>query len=294
MPGPALSPAAPAAAPTPAPVRERRTFAALGTTIVLEGTSVERAAAEVLRLQALLTRFAPSPVTELNDRGALDDPPPELVAALTHALAVAERSDGLVTPLILPALRWAGYRRSWPDADPPEPGRPPAPADWRRVQVAADRIALPPGAALDLGGTGKSWIAERVAGLLGADALVDAGGDVLVQSADPIAVDVEAITGAATSQLLLPAGRWGIATSSVLGRAWPGAHHLIDPRTARPAEAAFVQATVVHASLCDAEVLTKLALLGALSAPPEGASLVLAQAADGAFWRLTPEGWIRA
>ena len=42
--------------------------------------------ARVMRLEALLTRFRPSPLTHLNDRGVLDDPPAELVAALRHAL----------------------------------------------------------------------------------------------------------------------------------------------------------------------------------------------------------------
>ena len=58
-----------------------------------------------------------------------------------------------------------------------------------------------------------------------------------------------------------PPGVWGVATSNTLERAWPGGHHLIDPRTGCPLESDLVQVTVIARALTDAEVLTKLAFL---------------------------------
>jgi thiamine biosynthesis lipoprotein ApbE len=56
--------------------------------------------------------------------------------------------------------------------------------------------------------------------------------------------------------------RGALATSSVLFRSWgPGLHHLIDPRTARPADTGIVQATVWAATCVAAEVGSKWALL---------------------------------
>lgn len=279
--------------PRVTPPPGRRTLRALGTEVALEGEDVDLAAVEILRLEALLTRFAPSPLTRLNAQGVLRSPPPELVAALRHALDVARRTGGLVTPMVLPALRGAGYRDSWPAPARPGSGDPAPLADWRGVHLAKDRIALPAGAEVDLGGTAKSWIAERLADGLGAESLVDAGGDIVVRSSEGTAVDIEDAGGSEPSQLLLPPGRWGVATSSVRRRAWPGGHHLIDPRTARPAHTRFVQATVVHPSLCEAEVLTKLALFDALPAAATAASMILAQDADGVVWRYAREGWFR-
>ena len=264
---------------------ERR-FRALGTELRVLGVGGDRVEAEVLRLETVLTRFRPSPLTDLNARGILEDPPAELVAALRHALAVAEASDGLLTPLVLPALRWAGYRDSWPAPARPMAGPAPVVADWRAVSVSDTVIRLPEGAAVDLGGTGKGWIAERCFDLLLGEALLDAGGDVITDSEETVAIDLVHPAQGDPLQLLLPPGRWGVATSGVARRAWLGGHHLIDPRTGRPADTRFVQVTAVHPDLRRAEALAKLALLA-----PDGAArfsdatMLIAFDADGASWR---------
>jgi FAD:protein FMN transferase len=273
-----------------------RTFRALGTTLRVLGTGGDRVEAEVLRLEAILTRFHPSPLTHLNDRGSLADPPPELAAAVRHALSVAEASDGLLTPLVLPVLRWAGYRDPWPDPARPGVGPAPAIADWREVSVSDAVVRLPEGSAIDLGGTGKSWIAERCFHLLAGEALLDAGGDVLSRSEQAVAIDVANPYQGEPLQLVLPPGRWGAATSGVLERAWRGGHHLIDPRTRRPADTRFVQATAVHPDLRRAEVVAKLALLAPDdTARLEDAVVLIAFDGAGAPWRHHASGsWERA
>jgi len=273
-----------------------RTFRALGTTLRALGTGGDRVEAEVRRLEAILTRFHPSPLTHLNERGFLVDPPPELAAAVRHALSVAEATDGLLTPLVLPALRWAGYRDPWPAPARPGVGPAPAIADWRAVSVSDAVLRLPEGASIDLGGTGKSWIAERCFHLLTGEALLDAGGDVLSQSERTVAIDVANPYQGEPLQLVLPPGRWGAATSGVVERAWRGGHHLIDPRTHRPADTRFVQATAVHPDLRRAEVVAKLALLAPDdTARLEDAAVLIAFDAAGAPWRHHASGrWERA
>lgn len=262
---------------------------ALGTEVVAVGDGADAALAEVLRLEAILTRFRPSPLTRLNRDGVLENPPAELVQALRHALAVAKSSDGLVTPTVLPALEHAGYRRSWPDVDPPGDD-PPTLADWREIVVQDDLIRLPAGARLDLGGTAKTWIVERAARHMRGDIVLDAGGDLLVDRALHAAIEVEPPPGGAPRQLLLPPGRWGLATSSVARRAWRGAHHLIDPRTCRPAETRWRQVTAVGTTPTGAEVAAKLALLGA---PGPDDHLLLAYDRDGTVWTRREGDWIR-
>ena len=279
---------------------------ALGTEVGLRGEGTREAAAELQRLESLLTRFRPSPLTRLNACGRLEHPPLELVAALRHALHVAEVTDGLVTPSVGRALAAAGYRRSWPDVDAPEPAAAVSVADWRRIVADEHAIVLPDGCELDLGGTAKSWIAERLlARLGGAEAWIDAGGDVIGRSGGHVAVDVAHPSGGPDLQLVLPPGTWGVATSSVLARAWPGAHHLIDPRSAAPAVTTFTQATVVAPSLRRAEVITKLVLLGALGEPGgsgepatatarawvDGAAMVVAFDRSHRAWRRVGGGW---
>ncbi len=239
------------------------TFRAMGTDVRLTGAGAARVAREIERLEAMLTRFGDSPLSRLNDRSRLQRPPAELVAALHWAQRAASLSGGLVTPLVLRALEYHGYRRSWPDVDVPGAmaGPPPAVPGPDALMVRDDEVVLAPGAGVDLGGTAKSWIVEHAAAAFEGTFVVDAGGDVLLSMDRPTEVAIDGATE--PWHLRLPPGTWGVATSSLVRRAWAGAHHLIDPRTGRPARSPWRQATVVARSLRAAEVAAKLVLFGA-------------------------------
>lgn len=280
--------------PAAAALPEKR-VRAFGTEVVIGGRGAVTATAELLRLEALLTRFRPSPLTRLNAEGSLSSAPPELTAALRHALEVAAETGGLITPMILPALRWAGYRKSWPAQAEPQAGDPPATAHWKSVRLEGEAVSLPAGAEVDLGGTAKSWIAVRCFELLHGEAFVDAGGDVVSRSRATSAIDIARPGGGEPLQALLPPGVWGLATSGVLARAWREGHHLIDPRSGRPADTRFVQVTAIHPDLCRAEVLAKLALLAPYASSLADATTLIAFAADGGVWRRHDDGaWGRA
>jgi thiamine biosynthesis lipoprotein len=168
-------------------------------------------------------------------------------------------------------------------------------ADWRSVSVTDARIRLPAGAAVDLGGTGKGWIVEASFDLLEGEALLDAGGDLVTRSNETVAIDIAPPVHGDPLQLVLPPGRWGVATSGVVRRAWPGGHHLIDPRTGRPADTRFAQATAVHADLRRAEAIAKLALLAPdRPGPLRDAAALVAFDAAGTPWRHGDDGrWER-
>ena len=281
-----------------------QTFRAMGTMVRVSATQATVAATEFGRLEAILTRFAESPVTRLNRDGHLSDPPPELLGALGWAVAACELTGGLVTPLVGRSLEWHGYRESWREGAPwraPQ-GEPPAVPHISGLRSSEREIVLPPDAALDLGGTAKTWVVERVAALLDArhaaeqrvagkqrvagvglpELLIDAGGDVLIRSA--VKTELDLLGAAEEWHIDLPAGAWGVATSSLTVRAWHGAHHLIDPRTGRPARGRWTQATVVARSLRHAELATKLLLFGA----PVPTSLGVDQA-----WLIDRDGAVR-
>lgn len=256
---------------------------ALGTQVAITGIGAARALAELRRLEGVLTRFGESALTRLNRDGVLEHPPVELREALRHALWVADWTNGLVTPTVLPALEDAGYVTSWDAGSRTASSSPavsrlsgsktsgsshgastlekPLVADWRGVKITDDRITLPEGTRIDLGGTGKTWIAERVSRLMEGDFVIDAGGDIVARQSAPFTVQVEHPFYGAPLALELPAGRWGVATSSTLRRAWKGGHHLIDPRSGRPLESRFAQITVAADRATVAEVVTNLAFL---------------------------------
>ena len=197
-------------------------------------------------------------------------------AALVEcALRSAADTEGLFDPTVLPAMVAAGYDRSFEDVivTAREVLRPAAPTGrWREIVLENDRLSLPSGVSLDLGGIAKGWTvdraARRVAGIL-PWGIVDAGGDLRSFGDLPpegVAIAVEHPRDAHAEVLRLALTEGALATSSTARRSWgPNLHHLIDPRTGRPALSDVVQATVWATTCAEAEVLAKLALL---SGPP--------------------------
>jgi thiamine biosynthesis lipoprotein len=158
----------------------------------------------------------------------------------------------------------------------------PAPAArWREVVVdhAAGTIRRPPGLRLDLGGSGKGHVADRVAALLAPARswVVDCGGDVRLGGTHEVHV-AHPLGGA-------PAARWtltdtAVATSSVVRRAWRGddgapRHHLLDPATGEPAWSGVLAATALAPTALEAETLAKVALLRGTDAALAHGGLVI-------------------
>jgi thiamine biosynthesis lipoprotein len=131
-------------------------------------------------------------------------------------------------------------------------------------------VRLPAGARLDLGGIGKGWAADRAAGLLQplGPGMVGAGGDIRAWGDQPgaqpglgwlVAVDAPRQPGHDLAWLRVRAG--AVATSTVLARRWAGGHHLMDPRTARPAATDLLSVTALAPTVVQAEVAAKVALI---------------------------------
>lgn len=237
---------------------------ALGTTITITANDASRVLEEVFRLESLLTRFQASPLTRLNHDHRLEQPPIELVEALQHALEVAAQTDGLITPCVLKALEHAGYSRSWSESESFEVcDTPVLPVpSYQGIHVNKGRISLPTDTQIDLGGTAKTWIAQQVAAQLEGDFVLDFGGDILVRQSKDFLISIQTPDDQPLG-IELPAGTWGVCTSSTKRRAWQGGHHLIDPGTGAPLESTFTQVTVVSSLATTAEVLCKLAFFGA-------------------------------
>lgn len=269
-----------------------RSFRALGSEIRLIGTSeaaLERAQAWLLDAQARLSRFAPA-----GELCALNDDPRERVPAspllrraVSAALWAARATDGLVDPTLLGAVERAGYDRSCErlerlplaaalvSAPERRPARPDPAQRWRRVAVDARAgvVARPPGVRLDLGGSGKGWIADRLAERYGL-AVVDCGGDVRVTT--PTAVLVRhPVGGRHVLELMLD--DQAVATSGLDRRIWATpagpAHHLLDPATGRAAWTGLAGVTALAPTALEAETRAKAALLSG----PRGARRWLAR-----------------
>jgi thiamine biosynthesis lipoprotein len=196
---------------------------------------------------------------------------PLLADLISAALMVAEVTDGDVDPTIGAALCGLGYDRDFAQIT----GRIVGPAvrvfplpDYRAVLLRGEELTVPDGVLLDLGATAKAAAADRIASTialrLGVGVLVALGGDIATAGPAPSdgwPVLVRDRPGDPADTVKLPAGA-AIATSSTVGRTWgPDRHHIVDPRTGRPAARVWRTVSVAASSCLQANALSTAAIV---------------------------------
>jgi thiamine biosynthesis lipoprotein len=272
------------------------TLHALGTTAtaaVTEPDALLSARAVLVReLRALdlaCSRFRAD--SELQALNAAAGGPPRVVGellwdAVVAALEMARRTDGLVDPTVGRAMRLAGYDRTFSRLEPRATSRVvtrfvPA-RRWREIELDPGRgtVRLPAAVELDLGASAKALAADRIAAEIhrstGAGALVSLGGDVAVSGPAPgggwvLGIDDDHRTPPehAAARVAIRAG--GIASSGVRVRRWRTAsgemHHILDPRTGRPAKSPWSTVTVAGATCLDANAASTASIVLGPDAP---------------------------
>lgn len=153
--------------------------------------------------------------------------------------------------------------------------------DWRAIELdrAAGTVCLPPGMRLDLGATAKAYAADRAASAIaqetGAGVLVSLGGDIATAGQPPaggwrihVGDDHRVLRG--PGQRVTIAGG-ALATSSITVRRWLHdgrvQHHIIDPRTGRPATGRWRTVSATAGSCVDANIATTAAIVLGEAAP---------------------------
>jgi thiamine biosynthesis lipoprotein len=176
---------------------------------------------------------------------------------LRIGLGASRATAGLVDPTLGVALEAAGYDRDFQALAPsPHPTGPTMPGAWRSVRLSGVLLSRPPGLRLDLNGVVKGLAVDEALELIAGPGFVAAGGDIATRG------DVVVALPRAGSIRLLAGG---LATSGTTWRRWwrGGAlqHHLIDPRTGKPACSRWNEVTVAAASCLAADVAAKCAFL---------------------------------
>jgi thiamine biosynthesis lipoprotein len=235
-------------------------FAAMGCAIEVGGGgpselgAIERLFAERERT---FSRFiANSELTRVNGRAGR----PVLVSgtfadAVRVALQASAETEGLVDPTLGAALLAAGYDRDFSELlDDPSPAGPPhGPGP---VAVAGRVVRTGGDVTLDLNGVVKAMTVDDALALPGSHRWVSAGGDVATRS--PLTVALPA-----SGAIELRSG--ALATSGRSKRRWRRGgepqHHLIDPRTGRPAATPWTDVTVCGATCVAADAAAKAAFL---------------------------------
>ncbi|MEI8409272.1 MULTISPECIES: FAD:protein FMN transferase [unclassified Kribbella] len=211
------------------------------------------------RVDKAASRFRPdSELSIVNNRAGSMVPVSRLLVDLVDvSLVAASMSGGAVDPTVGAAVIAAGYnddiervrrRLPQPAEDPkPIPG-------WEQVRLNRKLalLGVPKDSALDLGAIAKAWTADRAALVLskryGCAVLVEIGGDLRAagEPAEPWVITVAERAG--DPGVLVTLAHGGLTTSTRTVRRWEtpegSAHHLIDPRTGKPADGPWRTASV--------------------------------------------------
>lgn len=271
-------------------------FPALGTTALLCVAEADGlpAAHEQLELELdevdlACSRFRDdSELARLNARAG-DGPVPvsrRLFSAVEVAIAAATSTGGLVDPTVGRTLRLAGYDRRFVHVKLRDGSsfRPAfgAVAGWQTLELDSARrtVRLPAGAELDLGATAKAFAADRsavkAARASGTGVLVSLGGDIAVagpvpEGGWPIRIADDHATEPDEPGPAVAISNGGLATSGTSVRRWRAGdvelHHIVDPRSGRPAATPWRTVTVTAPSCVDANVASTAAVILGEEAP---------------------------
>ena len=237
-------------------------FHSMGCEVVVAGaTPVQRNEIEQLfaRRERIFSRFRrDSELNRINEHaGRPSLTSAEFASMLDRALEAARQTEGLVDPTLGRALESAGYDCDFSAlVDDPRPAGAAFPSSLRRLGLHGRLLEIPVGVRLDLNGVVKAQTVDDAFALLDGDGFVSAGGDLAARGGLSVALPggeaVELVGGA-------------LATSGSDRRRWRRAgtlqHHLIDPRTGRPASSSWQHVTVCGRTCLGADVAAKAAFL---------------------------------
>lgn len=144
-----------------------------------------------------------------------------------------DATHGTVTPLIGQTLSDAGYDSSY-SLQPRESIH--ATPNWdERIALEGNALEIKEPTLLDVGAAGKGFAVDQVAGLLGSNYTVAAGGDIRLSGhTETIGLEHPLQPGMVIGTVALSEG--SICGSAGNRRAWGNGtwHHILDPRTSRP------------------------------------------------------------
>lgn len=242
---------------------------------------------QVFMFEKQFSRFLPQSELSVFNRsaGMKTYITPEFWDVLTNARQVGISTGGLYNPFILPALQRAGYTQSAAkgyEADPQEDHSRKRVVSVENLEIGEDWALIPYGTALDLGGCGKGYLADRLGETLQGKGVIgywlSLGGDVAtfghdaegntitlnIQSSNSLDNVVDWIVDC-PSQHAAAATSGTFRRKTQTGDNW---HHIIDPKTRKPAVTDVRLATVCASTALEADVLASCAvILGSQKAP---------------------------
>lgn len=229
-----------------------------GTLLVADPDAAPRAEETlwswISRADRAVNRFLPtSEISRLNKNGHLEGASDDFLTFVRAGLDVAALTQGLCDPTVYRAVMAWGYDRDFDQLNSVTvvaDGASRPSCGVASIVVHGRDVVSPCG--LDLGASAKAVVVDAIADALEplSDVLVEIGGDVAVRTrpgGEAWTIGV-APDGPDSSAPRIDVRGGGVATSSRTHRSWltsqGPAHHIIDPRTGRPATSQWTSITV--------------------------------------------------
>lgn len=214
--------------------------------------AVEKAYSELERIDALMSEWKPeSPISQVNAAAGRHpvEVPAELREMLERSIRYSIATDGTFD------VTWRGMGNIWHFDDAFKPPTREAvegarkKVNYRAIQIDGNRVFLPSGMSIGLGGIAKGYAVDRAAQVLTSsgfpDSLVDGGGDVMLSGTrlgEPWRIGIQDPRRPHGTILgMMRLSNCALVTSGdyerfriVNGVRY---HHIIDPRTGYPATA---------------------------------------------------------
>ncbi len=243
---------------------------------------------QVFMFERRFSRFLPmSELSMFNRSTGLKTPiTPEFRELLLRAQEYSLETGGLYNPFITPALQKIGYLKSallGHERDTQLDYRDRRIVDVNCLAIGEDWAQIPYKTAIDLGGCGKGYLADKLGQILRSYNVhgywLSLGGDIatmgLNENGDKITVDIQNANNLnATTDWVIecPAEHFSIATSGTFRRVGQdnkqGWHHIIDPATEESAVTDIRLATICAETALKADILASCAIiLGSELAP---------------------------
>lgn len=235
----------------------------------------------IYKFERQFSRFLPqSELSVFNRSAGLKQPiTREFKDILTSAKAMSQMTGGLYNPFILPALQRSGYLKSAApgyENDTVDDHRTKKVVPSTKLEIGKDWARIPYGTALDLGGCGKGYLAEKLRAIFSDSKIsgywISLGGDVATFGHDennkPWIIniqDAENLSNRLSKFIECPEENFAIATSGTFRRkgqhtnkSW---HHIIDPISLKPATTDIKLATICGMDALTTDVLASCAVI---------------------------------
>ncbi len=235
---------------------------------------------EIFNFEKRFSRFIPS--SELcflnKNSGTKQLISKEFRDILITAKNISLETEGIYNPFILPALQRSGYEKSFvvgAENDIHEDYSDRSVVSVDKMEIGDDWVRIPFKTAIDLGGIGKGYLADKLAVSLKHEFngfIINLGGDIVTYGTNEhnsnwqiIIQDASSIENKSIGTIKMPLSTYSVSSSGTFkkkgvnkGKAW---HHLINPKTLEPANSDIKLITIMSKLAVNSDTLASCGLI---------------------------------